>query len=152
MKIGRGEVLSDDGDDVLLIGLGAGVQIAVDAAKLLAERGKRCTVINARFCKPLDEELLVNASRRCMSIVTVEDGTIAGGFGSAVLELLNSRGIAKHIDIFGLPDHFIEHGPVSMLRQDAGLTAESIAARLTGGSSEDYDPARLAPLSETVIG
>jgi len=144
IEIGKAEILSDEGDDVLLFALGAGVKIASDAAHLLSERGIRSTVINARFCKPLDEETLLAAANRCARVVTIEDGTVAGGFGSAVLQLLNERGIQKHVDIFGLPDHFVEHGPVQTLREDVGLTAVAIAAAVTGASSEHYDPARLS--------
>jgi 1-deoxy-D-xylulose-5-phosphate synthase len=143
IELGRAETLVEEGEDVLLLGLGAGVKIALDAAKLLKERGLTCTVINARFCKPLDEDTLLAAGARCHKIVTVEDGTIVGGFGSAVLDLYNSRGVAKHVAIYGLPDHFVEHGPVPTLREDVGLTAATIAAAITGESSEDYDPARL---------
>ncbi len=143
VELGKAEVLAKDGDDVLLIGLGAGVKIALDAAALLKERGVESTVINARFCKPLDEKILVTAANRCAKIVTVEDGTVKGGFGASVLQLINSRGIAKQVNIVGLPDRFIEHGPIPTLREDVGLTAGAIAALVTGGSSEDYDPARL---------
>jgi 1-deoxy-D-xylulose-5-phosphate synthase len=144
IKLGKAEILSEDGRDVLLLGLGAGVKIAVDAAAMLKERGLKTTVINARFCKPLDDEAIVAAANRCSKIVTVEDGTVAGGFGSAVLELLNARAVQKHVSMFGLPDTFIEHGPIPTLREDVGLTAASIAASITGSSSEDYDPARLS--------
>lgn len=144
IKIGKAETLRDDGTDVLLIGLGAGVQVALEAANLLSERGLACTVINARFCKPLDQEALLAAARRCRRIATVEDGVVHGGFGSAVLELLNDAQVTKPVHLFGLPDHFVEHGPVPQLRQDVGLTAEAIAARLTDTSTEQYDPARNA--------
>jgi 1-deoxy-D-xylulose-5-phosphate synthase len=143
VELGVAEVLSEAGDDVLFLGIGAGVKIALDAAALLKERNIRSTVVNARFCKPLDAATITAVATRCSRIVTVEDGTVSGGFGSAVLQLLNKHKINKHVDIFGLPDQFVEHGPIPTLRQDVGLTAESIAASITGGTSEDYDPARL---------
>jgi 1-deoxy-D-xylulose-5-phosphate synthase len=143
IELGVSETLVEEGDDVLLYALGAGVQIALDAADLLRESGIRSTVINARFCKPLDETALVAASKRCSRIVTVEDGTVAGGFGSAVLRCINEHNIQKHVGIFGLPDHFVEHGPIPTLREDVGLTPAAIAASITGATSEDYDPARL---------
>ena len=87
------------------------------------------TVINARFCKPLDAETILGAARRCGSVVTVEDGVAKGGFGSAVLELLSEAGVTLPTTVIGLPDHFIEHGPVPVLRELAGLTAEETARK-----------------------
>jgi 1-deoxy-D-xylulose-5-phosphate synthase len=142
IALGRAEVIEDGGDDVLLVGLGAGVKIALDAASLLRQHGIRSTVVNARFCKPLDEETLLAGARKCGRVITVEDGTVAGGFGSAVLQLLNDHHVEKHVDIIGLPDQFVEHGPVPTLRMDVGLNAAAIAALVTGSSSKDYDPAR----------
>ena len=126
IELGRAEMLRDGGD-VALIALGAGVKIALDAADKLAAQGVHATVINARFCKPLDDEALLAAARRCGSVVTVEDGVTHGGFGSAVLELLAARGVLVPVSLVGLPDHFIEHGPVPILRADAGLTADEVA-------------------------
>ena len=128
IQLGRAEVLRR-GSDTALIGLGAGVKIALDAADLLANQGVEATVINARFCKPLDAETILNAVRRCGSVVTVEDGVASGGFGSAVLELLAEAGLTVPATVIGLPDHFIEHGPVPVLRDLAGLTAEEIARK-----------------------
>jgi len=126
IMLGRAEVLRDGGD-VALIGLGAGVKIALDAAEKLAASGVRATVINARFCKPLDTETILNAARRCGSVVTVEDGVAQGGFGSAVLELLAAHAVLVPTTLVGLPDHFIEHGTVPTLRALAGLTADEVA-------------------------
>ena len=128
IALGKAEVLST-GSDVALIALGAGVDIALDAAVLLKSRGMNATVVNARFCKPLDVATIIDVAQRCASVVTVEDGTIAGGFGSAVLELLSDSGIAVPVSRVGLPDAFIEHGPVGVLREIVGLTAEHVAER-----------------------
>ena len=128
IELGRAETLRD-GSDVALIALGAGVEIALQAADQLAEGGLDATVVNARFCKPLDAETILAAARRCGRVVTVEDGVVQGGFGSAVLELLADNGLAVPVVRVGLPDHFIEHGPVPVLRAEVGLTAEAVAAR-----------------------
>lgn len=128
VELGRAEVLRR-GADTALVALGAGVKIALDAADILARQGIEATVINARFCKPLDAETILSAARRCGSVVTVEDGVASGGFGSAVLELLSEQGLAVPTSVIGLPDHFIEHGPVPVLRDLAGLTAEDMARR-----------------------
>ena len=128
IEMGRAETLRRGGDTAL-IGLGAGVKIALDAAGLLADQGVEATVLNARFCKPLDAEAILSAARRCGSVVTIEDGVASGGFGSAVLELLAEAGLAVPVSVIGLPDHFIEHGTVPVLRELAGLTAEEAARK-----------------------
>jgi 1-deoxy-D-xylulose-5-phosphate synthase len=130
IELGRAEVLSALGNDVALIGYGEGVRMAVDAAVQLAAREIHATIINARFCKPLDSETILEAARRCNQVVTIEDGIASGGFGSAVLELLSDNGIATPVHRFGLPDKFIEHGPIPTLRALVGLTAEDVAARV----------------------
>jgi len=128
IELGRAEVLRRGGDTAL-IGLGAGVKIALDAADILAKQGVEATVINARFCKPLDSDTILSAIRRCGSVVTIEDGVAQGGFGSAVLELLSDAKLSVPSTVIGLPDHFIEHGPVPVLRGLAGLTAEETARK-----------------------
>ena len=128
IALGRAEPLRDGGD-VALIGLGAGVKIALDAADLLAGQGVHATVINARFCKPLDAETILDAVRQCRAVVTVEDGVARGGFGTAVLELLAEHNAQVPTAIVGLPDHFVEHGPIPVLRELAGLTAEDVARK-----------------------
>ena len=126
--LGRAETIRDGGD-VALIALGAGVKIALDAADQLAERGVLATVINARFCKPLDADTLLSAARRCGAVVTVEDGVVSGGFGSAVLELLALHNVLVPLSMVGLPDEFVEHGPVPTLREQVGLTADEVVRR-----------------------
>ncbi len=126
IELGRAETLREGGD-VALVALGAGVKIALDAADTLAASGVQATVLNARFCKPLDAEAILAAARRCGSVVTVEDGVTQGGFGSAVLELLAAHAVAIPVSLVGLPDHFIEHGPIPTLRAQTNLTADEVA-------------------------
>ncbi|MGI4789041.1 MAG: 1-deoxy-D-xylulose-5-phosphate synthase [Janthinobacterium lividum] len=128
IELGRAETLRRGGD-AALVAIGAGVKIALDAADILAAQGVEATVINARFCKPLDAETILSAARRCGSVVTIEDGVAKGGFGSAVLELLSEAGLTVPTTVIGLPDHFIEHGPIPVLRGLAGLTAEETARK-----------------------
>ncbi len=128
IQLGRSEVMREGGD-VALIALGAGVKIALDAADKLAASGVHATVVNARFCKPLDAETILAAARRCGAVVTIEDGVTSGGFGSAVLELLAANGVPVPATLVGLPDDFIEHGPVPTLRALAGLTADEVARK-----------------------
>jgi 1-deoxy-D-xylulose-5-phosphate synthase len=130
LSIGEGEILQG-GDDVAILALGYGVQPALQAAHELALRGIRATVINARFAKPLDERLIVEAARRTGRLVTVEDGVLAGGFGSAVLETLERNSIAGvRVLRLGLPDQFIEHGARNSLLEKHGLVAAGIVASI----------------------
>jgi 1-deoxy-D-xylulose-5-phosphate synthase len=108
--------------------VGVSVGEAIKARSLLADQGIQATVVDARFVKPLDTELLVDLARRIPRLVTVEENVRQGGFGSAVLEALNDAGI-QHVAIerIGIPDTFVEHGPQSLLRAKYGLDAAAIA-------------------------
>ena len=117
------------GDDVSIVAIGSTVYPALDAARQLRERGIRATVINARFVKPLDRALILEAALRTGNLVTVEENALQGGFGSAVLELLAEEGVFDvRIKRIGIPDRFIEHGSQAQLRKDLGLDADGIAA------------------------
>ena len=128
LPVGRGEIL-EGGDDVTLVAIGSTVYPALQAARTLRERGIRATVVNARFVKPLDRELLIDAARRTGALVTVEENALQGGFGSAVLELLAAEGLCDvRVRRIGIPDRFIEHGSQAQLRKDLGLDADGITA------------------------
>ena len=146
LPIGRGELLRA-GSDLLLAGYGTMVTVALRAAEILAARGIDAAVINARFAKPLDEELLLEWARRTGRVATLEEAVLPGGFGDAVLELL-SRSSAPGVRArsFGIPDRFIDHGARDSLLRQAGLTAEQIAAELERWLREEPDPAE-RPLS-----
>ena len=128
LPIGRGEVLRQGGD-LTIVGIGATVLPSIRASEILAEGGIDATVINARFVKPLDEALLLDAARRTGALLTVEEAMLAGGFGSAVLELLMREGVRVQVDCLGLPDRFFDHASQPSLRKQAGIDAESIARR-----------------------
>jgi 1-deoxy-D-xylulose-5-phosphate synthase len=103
---------------------------ALEAARILAEAGISCGVVNARFVKPLDEDLILDLAGRVDLILTVEEAQRMGGFGSAIAELLQDRGpVECRIESMAIPDAFIEHAKPNVQRANAGLTAESIAAR-----------------------
>lgn len=125
LPIGRGETLRE-GHDVTLVALGPLVGQALVAAERLSAKGISAAVVNARFAKPLDEELLDEWARRTGRLVTIEDGAKAGGFGSAVLEWAEDRDDVW-VKRLGIPDRFIEHGALPLLRREVGLDAESIA-------------------------
>src|SRR5262245_978979 len=127
LAIGRGELLRE-GDDVGLVALGSTVAAAEAAAELLAERGVRAALVDARFAKPLDAELLGQVARRCGAIVTVEDHGLAGGFGSAVLEALAEAAPGASVQRLGVPDRFIEHGDAAEQWRAVGIDAAAIAA------------------------
>lgn len=125
LEIGRAEIL-DRGDAVLLLGLGTGVGICQRAARLLFEHHSvRPTVVNARFLKPLDERLIRELAADHDLVVTVEEGTIKGGFGSTVSDLFS--GEEKRVKMFAIPDSFVPHGNRSRLLVDIGLTPEAVA-------------------------
>jgi len=124
LEVGRGVVLQQ-GRDVALIGIGTGVGIAREAAVLMAAQGETPTVVDARFAKPLDRELLSQLAATHRRLVTIEENALAGGFGSAVLEEL---GGGVEVVRFGLPDAFVPHGDRARLLRDIGLTPQAVAA------------------------
>lgn len=127
VEIGKGEIITD-GSDVAIIALGNMVYPSLDAARILKKNGIDASVANARFAKPVDEEMILELANKCGYIVTVEDGALAGGFGSAVMEALEKHGAADiHVKRIGLPDKFIEHGTIKELHHLYGLDADSIA-------------------------
>ena len=116
------------GEEVALIGLGTGVEWCSLAAALLEKEGVDCTVVNARFAKPLDEELLLNVIGSHRQVVIVEEHQLMGGFGSAVLELCESKRVdARHVQRLGLPDSFIPQAPRPRQLHHVGLTPQHIA-------------------------
>lgn len=126
LPIGRGEVMRD-GTDVAILAIGVTVWQAMKAAEKLNEEGISAAVVNARFVKPLDRDLIVDVAKRVRYVVTVEEGCKMGGFGSAVLEALSEAGVNDvTTKILGLPDWYIEQGPQDLLRERYGLTAEGI--------------------------
>ena len=127
LPIGKAETLRD-GTDVAILALGVHVATAVEAAELLADEGIEATVINARFAKPLDEACILDLARRVGRFVTIEEGVAAGGFGSAVLELLAAHGLPCPVTVLGIPDRFVDHGKPAQLRAECGLTAENVVA------------------------
>ena len=126
LEIGRGTVLRE-GTDVLLLPIGNRVGPALAAAARLEVQGIDAAVINPRFLKPLDSDLIADWAARTGRVVTVEDNCVQGGFGSAVLEALNERGLHLPVRRLGYADRFIEHGPQAVLWRAAGIDADGIA-------------------------
>jgi 1-deoxy-D-xylulose-5-phosphate synthase len=134
IPIGSGELLAS-GERVALLGYGYGVSVALRAAELLGEHDLRPTVADARFAKPLDEELLERLALGHDLVVTIEENVLPGGFGSAVLEHLEDSfaeraGERARVLRIGLPDRYVTHGKPALLREEVGLTGESVAERV----------------------
>jgi 1-deoxy-D-xylulose-5-phosphate synthase len=134
IPIGSGELLAS-GERVALLGYGYGVSVALQAAEILAEHDLRPTVADARFAKPLDAELLERLALGHDLVVTIEENVLPGGFGSAVLEHLEDSfadrpGDRARVIRVGLPDRYVTHGKPALLREEVGLTGESVAERV----------------------
>ncbi len=131
LPIGKGEVLRQ-GSDLLLLAVGTMVQTAVKVADQLSKQGIDVTVINARFIKPLDQDLILRYAAKIGKVVTLEENTVLGGFGSAVLELFSASGIAASTLCLGVPDYFVPHGSRQEQLELIGLTPEGICTTVTG--------------------
>ncbi len=150
IALGTGEILREGGAGeaagrrVALIGYGSGVGKALGAADLLgAGSDLSATVVDARFAKPIDAGLMAQLAAEHDLLVTVEEGVLAGGFGSAVWETLNEAGATPRIMRVGLPDRYVTHGKPALLHEEIGFTAERIAERVAAAIS-DRGPARTA--------
>lgn len=129
IETGKAEVLTH-GQDVCVFAVGRMVGVAEKAAGILEKQGASVTVVNARFIKPLDEGLLSELAPMHRLLVTVEENSIVGGFGSGVLEALARLGLNPPVDVVGIPDRFVEHGSPSELLSSVGLDPESLARRI----------------------
>ncbi len=131
LELGTGELLREGAGRVAIVGYGSGVQKGLDAAALLAERGLEVTVADARFAKPLDVALLAELAAEHELLVTVEEGVLAGGFGSAVWEALSDVGlVVPRILRVGLPDRYVTHGKPALLHAEVGFDAARLAERV----------------------
>lgn len=126
LPIGKGEILRH-GDDLLLIGFGSMVHPAMQVAEILREHGIEATVINARFAKPLDTELILPLAKQIGRVVTLEEGCLMGGFGSAVAEALLDANVVVPVKRIGIPDILVDHAEPNESKADLGLTSPQIA-------------------------
>jgi 1-deoxy-D-xylulose-5-phosphate synthase len=129
LPVGVAEVLKD-GSDVAILGLGPMVELARELAARLEHDGYSAAIINPRFVKPLDREMLELYARRVAAFVTFEDHVKMGGFGSAVIEALDEMGCAVPVVRIGWPDRFIEHGKVDELRARYGVSVDEAEAEV----------------------
>ncbi|MBI5328968.1 MAG: 1-deoxy-D-xylulose-5-phosphate synthase [Deltaproteobacteria bacterium] len=131
IPMGRAEILMD-GNDAVILAIGSTVYPATEAALRLENSGIKITVVNSRFVKPLDEELILSLVRKTAKIITIEENSLQGGFGSAVLELLEANSVTDcKVKRVGAADEFIEHGSQKELRKLLGLDADGIEKIVT---------------------
>lgn len=129
MELGKSEMLYEDGD-VALLAYGSMVKTAVEVRERLAEQGLGCALVNMRFAKPFDTELLEQLSDKYTLVVTMEENVLSGGFGEAVLEYMNKIGAKVPIVNIAIEDRYIPHGNVELLKQQAGIDADSIVRKI----------------------
>lgn len=126
IEIGKGETMRN-GKEIAILAIGSRVHPAYQAAEELAkEHGIQATVVNGRFVKPLDRELIIKVAKEVGRILTVEEHVLAGGFGSSILEIIQDEGIQAQVKCLGLPDKFIEHGNVDILLEKYSLDVRGI--------------------------
>jgi 1-deoxy-D-xylulose-5-phosphate synthase len=147
IEIGTGEILREAQQDasgalagrrVALIGYGTGVAKALEAAEELNGHDIAVTVADARFAKPIDAGLMAQLAAEHDLLVTVEEGVLAGGFGSAVWETLNEAGATPRILRVGLPDRYVTHGKPALLHEEVGFTGKRIAERIAAAISDRH--------------
>jgi 1-deoxy-D-xylulose-5-phosphate synthase len=134
LPIGKGELIRE-GDDLAIIAIGYAVYPSLEAALSLEEMGIKCAVVDARYAKPLDSDLILEVARRAKKVVTVEENALAGGFGSAVLGLLSGE-TAIDVHRIGIPDEFVEHGSQDILRAQYGLDSRGIVQNILSSFPE----------------
>ena len=149
LEIGRGELLTD-GDDLLIVAYGAMVAPAMATAGLLQEKGLRAAVINARFLRPLDEALILPMAKRIGKVVTMEEGSLGGGFGAAVVETLSDHDVLVPVLRIGIPDVLVDHASPEQSKHSLGLTPPQMAERIItrfGVPLQSSLPAAAAPVA-----
>jgi 1-deoxy-D-xylulose-5-phosphate synthase len=129
LEIGKGEIIRS-GDDLLILAYGSMVYPAMQTAEALSEHGIQATVVNARFAKPLDTELILPLAEKLGRVVTIEEGCLAGGFGTAVMEALNEANITVPLKRIGVPDILVEHATPDESKASLGLTPPQMADQI----------------------
>jgi 1-deoxy-D-xylulose-5-phosphate synthase len=143
LPIGKGEILRQ-GDDVLMVGYGTMVYSAMQTAEILSEHGIEATVVNARFAKPIDRELIAPLAKQIGRVVTLEEGCLPGGFGSAIAEALLDLGVAVPIQRIGIPDVLVDHAKPDESFVSLGLTPSQIAEQIRQADATSPQPATVS--------
>jgi len=151
IDIGKGEVLRE-GQDVLIIAIGTTVYPSLRAAQRLAGVGIQAAVINSRFLKPLDTNLLCGWAKKAGKVLTVEENVLQGGFGSAVLELFQEKGLlSTQVNRLGIPDVFVEHGPQALLREKYGIDEKGIFRQVQKMFEEGWSDSAYSNQAESSV-
>ena len=129
VEYGKWETIYDE-NEIALLAVGSMVKTAVEVRDRLRQMGYGCTLVNARFVKPLDQEAIRTLQKEHQLLVTMEENVKAGGFGEAVLEYLNEIKSQTRAMIIALPDDYVEHGNVDLLRQECGIDADSVMKKI----------------------
>lgn len=129
IRWGKSEKIYDE-SQIALFAAGSMVETAVGVHDILKEKGYDCTLVNVRFIKPIDEEMLCAAAREHLLIVTMEENVLIGGYGMAAADVLKRHGIDTKVLNIGIEDRFVEHGSVDELRKMLGIDKESVARRV----------------------
>lgn len=129
IEMGKSESIYEE-EDICLVAFGSMVKTAVEVRKKLKEKGYACSLVNARFAKPVDEERLRSLQKDHKLVVTLEENVEQGGFGEAVLEICVNRNLSFEVLNIALPDMYVEHGNVDILKQEIGVDPDSITKRI----------------------
>jgi 1-deoxy-D-xylulose-5-phosphate synthase len=131
LPLGKGEIVRE-GHDAAVLAVGQTVQTALQAAAGLSRKGISVHVVNARFIKPIDKEMVLDTAKRFPFILTVEDNAVTGGFGDAVADVLTEADLLPgvHLVKAGIPDRFIQHGSLAELHTEIGLDQEHIVQKI----------------------
>lgn len=126
---GRGEVLYEE-EDIALLAVGSMVKTAEAVRHSLKDAGYSCTLVNGRFIKPVDTELIRELSKEHRLLVTMEENVRSGGFGEKVRDYAADQGLPVKVLTIALPDEYVEHGNVDLLYEEVGIDAESVTKRI----------------------
>ncbi|OYO51565.1 hypothetical protein CG709_19000 [Lachnotalea glycerini] len=129
LAYGRSEVIFDE-SDIALVAVGSMVKTANEVREDLKEISYNCSLVNARFVKPIDEEAILELVKDHKLIVTLEENVKNGGFGEKVLQLMSECGIQTRVLIIAIPDEYVEHGNVEILKKEVGIDRESIVKKI----------------------
>lgn len=129
IELGKSEIIYEE-EDIAIFAIGSMVKTAVEVRKELKDKGYACSLINARFVKPIDEDTIDLIVKDHRLIVTLEENVLAGGYGEKVTDYINKQGYGVHVTNIGLPDDYIEHGNVEILKKETGIDADSIINRI----------------------
>lgn len=129
IKYGKSEVIFKE-KDVAILACGSMIDIALEARETLKQKGINCSIINARFLKPIDEECIDMLVKDHKILVTIEENILTGGYGEAVLKFINSRAYTTKVINIGIPNIYLEHGSIEMLKKEVGLSAENVVDKI----------------------